>query len=286
MKSIIITGCSSGFGLLMTKQLATEGNMVYATMRNVKTSNYKAAEELNAWAKENKANIIITELDVSNEQSIQIAIAEIARLCNGKIDVLINNAGFGSIGLVEEFDVQQKRDLFETMVFGPDNLIRAVLPYMHQHKSGLLILIASRMSAFQLPFMGMYSAAKAAIHSIAKSYSYELKHLCIDSVVLQAGSFPTAIASKYLTAEKEEVAKNYGDWYVKAKNKIIDLFTKHNQPQSVQLLTDLVSTIINTPQGKRKMVYPVGLGVLEAPINEINLLAENISATLINKMEI
>jgi NAD(P)-dependent dehydrogenase (short-subunit alcohol dehydrogenase family) len=281
MKNIIITGCSSGFGWLMAKQLAKEGHTVYATMRNIKTTNLHAAEELSVWANNNRARIFITELDVSREDSVKTAIREIVLACGGKIDVLINNAGFATSGLIEEYSDQQVHEIFETLVHGPDRMIKAVLPYMHQYRNGLLILMSSRMSSFQLPFVGIYSAAKAAIQAMAKSYHYELKHSGIESIVVQSGSFKTGIGEKSIIVENSAVAKKYGDWYNMAKDKVVTLFTTYNQPQDIRQVTDLISTIINTPSGKRKLIYPVGLGMLETPIHEINAQSEGMSATLI-----
>jgi len=280
MKNIIITGCSSGFGWLMAKQLAKEGHTVYATMRNIKTTNWHAAKELIDWAIDNRARIFIKELDVSKEESVKTAVREIFLSCCGKIDVLINNAGFATSGLMEEYSDQQVHEIFETLVHGPNRMIKAVLPYMHQNQNGLLILMSSRMSSFQLPFVGIYSAAKAAIQSIAKSYHYELKHSGIESVVVQSGSFKTGIGEKSIIVENSVVAKKYGDWYSMAKEKVINLFTTYEQPQDIRQVTDLISTIINTPCGKRELIYPVGLGMLETPIQKINTQSEGMSSAL------
>jgi short-subunit dehydrogenase len=280
MKNIIITGCSSGFGWEMAKQLAIEGHTVYATMRNIQTTNLHAAKELMEWANNNRARIFIKELDVSREDSVKTAIREIALYCGMKIDVLINNAGFATSGLIEEYSDQQVHEIFETLVHGPNRMIKAVLPYMHQCRSGLLILMSSRMSSFQLPFVGIYSAAKAAIQAIAKSYHYELKHSGIESVVVQSGSFKTGIGEKSIIVESSAVAKKYGDWYSMAKEKVINLFTTYKQPQDIRQVTDLISAIINTPSGKRELIYPVGLGMLETPIHEINAQSEGMSTAL------
>jgi NAD(P)-dependent dehydrogenase (short-subunit alcohol dehydrogenase family) len=127
MKNIIITGCSSGFGWLMARALANEGHMVYATMRNSRTTNLHVAQGLTAWANMNGTRIVVTELDVSCEESIRAAIGKIAGLCGGKIDVLINNAGFATSGLIEEYNDEQVHDIFETLVHGPDNKSRSSL---------------------------------------------------------------------------------------------------------------------------------------------------------------
>lgn len=282
MKNIIITGCSSGFGLLMAKQLAKEGHTVFATMRNSTTTNILAAEELTTWADDNGARIFIRELDVSKADSIEAVIAEIAHTSGGEIDVLINNAGFATSGLIEEYTDRQVHDIFETLVHGPNRLIKAVLPYMHRSQNGLLILLSSRLSSFQMPFTGIYSAAKAAIQSMAKSYHYELSRFGIESVVVQPGSFRTNIREKSLQVENSAVAKKYGDWYSVTKKKMARMF---DQPQDIEQVIDLISTIISTPPGKRRLVYPVGLGMLDAPIREINARSEGISATLMEMID-
>jgi NAD(P)-dependent dehydrogenase (short-subunit alcohol dehydrogenase family) len=284
-KNIIITGCSSGFGWLMTQQLAKEGHTVYATMRNIGTTNSGKAEELRTWAAENKVNVIVTELDVAHEDSVNAAIKEIGLRCDGKIDVLINNAGIATNGLVEEYNDQQLDAIFETLVFGPNRMIRATLPYMHQHNSGLLILMSSRMSTFQVPFAGVYSAAKAAIQALAKTYHYELKSTGIDSVVIQVGSFKTSMGEKRESVEDSSVAQYYGDWYVKARPKVVNMFfTYSNPPQDTRQVTDLVSRIIASRPGERAAVYPVGLGVLESSVNEINKQSEGMSDMVMERI--
>lgn len=286
MKKIIITGCSNGFGLLTAKHLAKLGHTVYATMRNVDTKNRDAAGELSTWAKENGTDMIITEMDVTSDASVEKAIAEIALHSGGQIDVVVNNAGFGTLGLVEEFSNEQLIDVFQTMVFGPNRVIKAALPYMHQNNSGLLILVSSRSSAFQIPFGGTYCAAKAAAQSLAATYSYELKSTGIDSVVLQIGNFQTGIGDRRLSAENEEVAKQYGDWYKKAKVAVLDMYTISKTPQDNQLIPDAITKIIDTPSGQRDLTYLVGVGDLESPINEINKLSANISKALMDKIGI
>jgi NAD(P)-dependent dehydrogenase (short-subunit alcohol dehydrogenase family) len=286
MKKIIITGCSNGFGLLTAKHLAKLGHTVYATMRNVAMKNRDAAEGLSTWAKENGTDVIVTEMDVTSDASVEKAIAEIALHSGGQIDVVINNAGFGSIGLVEEFSNEQLNDVFQTMVFGPNRVIKATLPYMHQKHSGLLILLSSRSSAFQIPFGGTYSAAKAAAHALANAYSYELRSTGIESVIVQAGNFQTGIGDRKFLADNEAVAEQYGEWYTKAKAAVTAMYTISEIPQDNQLVPDLIDRIIATPSGQRDIIYPVGLKDLEAPLKEINKLSAQISETLIKKIGI
>lgn len=286
MKKIIITGCSNGFGLLTAKHLAKLGHTVYATMRNITTKNLAAAEQLRSWAKGNNTDLIVTEMDVTSDVSVEKAVAEIALHAGGQIDVVVNNAGFGTLGLVEEFSNEQLTDVFQTMVFGPNRLIKATLPYMHKNHSGLLILVSSRSSAFQIPFGGTYCAAKAAAQSLATTYSYELKSTGIDSVVLQIGNFQTGIGDRRLSAENETVAKQYGDWYTKAKGAVLDMYTISKTPQDNQLIPDAITKIIDTPSEQRDLTYLVGVGDLEAPIKEINRLSANISESLMEKIGI
>lgn len=286
MKKIIITGCSNGLGLLTAKHLAKQGHTVYATMRNVTTKNHDAAEQLRKWAKENSADLIVTEMDVTSDASVENAVAEIALHSGGQIDVVVNNAGVGTLGLVEEFSNEQLNNIFETMVFGPNRLVKATLPYMHQQRSGLLILVSSRSSAFHIPFGGTYCAAKAAAQSLATTYSYELKSTGIDSVVLQIGNFQTGIGERRLSADNETVANQYGDWYTKAKAAVLDMYTISKTPQDNQMIPDAISKIIDTPSEQRDVTYLVGVGDLEAPINEINKLSANISKKLMEKIGI
>jgi NAD(P)-dependent dehydrogenase (short-subunit alcohol dehydrogenase family) len=218
MKNIILTGSSSGFGLLTAQTLAKQGHTVFATMRNVNTTNAVVAQQIQQWAVNNNADIQVVELDVTSDTSIKTAIAKIATKANRKIDVLINNAGIAAIGLNESFSPDQVNQIFQVNVIGSDRLIKAVLPFMHQQKSGLLIQISSGLARLHLPHMGAYVAAKAAIDALSETYHYELRSSDIDSIVVQPGGYPTTdIINKQLTPDNLSVESKLQRRYYSAQ---------------------------------------------------------------------
>jgi len=288
MKNIVITGCSSGVGWFLSQQLAKEGHTVYATMRNIGSKNKDAAQRMRAWAEANSVNIIVVELEISSESSVKKAIEEIAVHSNGVIDVLINNAGLGTIGLVEAFSSAEMDHMFQVMVLGPDRIIKAVLPFMHKRHKGLLIQISSRMATFQIPFLGPYAAAKAALGSLSNTYNQELKIAGIDSVLVQLGAINTVLRENIPAnfVENTAISSKYGEWYPKAKNNIFEMFSANRSTHEPAEVVNVISNIISTPFGQRKMIYPVGLDLLSPSISEINEISVDLSNRIIQKEDL
>ncbi|SEA00003.1 SDR family NAD(P)-dependent oxidoreductase [Pedobacter hartonius] len=288
MKNIIITGCSSGVGWFLSQQLAKEGHTVYATMRNIGSKNKDAANRMKAWARENSVNIVVVELDISSESSVKTAIDEIALHSNGAIDVLINNAGLGSTGLLEAFSGKEMDHIFQVMVLSPDRIIKAVLPFMHKRQEGLLIQISSRMATFQIPFLGPYAAAKAALGSLSNTYNKELKVVGIDSVLVQIGAVNTALRKNVSAnfVENTAISSKYGEWYPKAKKNIIEMFGANRSTHEPAEVANTISSIISTPFGQRKMIYTIGLDILASSIIEINKISTDISNKVIEKEDL
>lgn len=269
-KIVIVTGSSSGFGLLTVKELAKQGHTVYATMRNVATKNGNAAQALANWAKENKADIHVIELDVTSDSSVQTAISKIAGDSNGRIDVVINNAGLFMLGLSEAVTTRQLEELFQINVFGVDRVIKAVLPYMHKQHEGLLITISTGLARLHLPYIGAYTASKAAVDVIGTTYHYELSKLGIDSIVIQPGAIPTDLWHKQLAPENPSAAQSYGEHGAKIKEGIEKIFTPTPQSPDPQIVADLIARIIDTPQGKRDLWTAIGIGAAQPTVETLN----------------
>jgi len=189
-KVILITGSSSGFGKLIAQTLAKAGHTVYASMRNLNTGNAENAATLQTWASENSCNLKVIDLDVTNIQSIDKAVNEIYGK-QGQIDVLVNNAGHGSMGLTEDFNDEFIRMQFETNVFGVFNVTKAIIPIMKEANDGLIVTLSSGLGRFVIPTLHMYSASKYAVEAMAEGWRYELSSIGIDSVIVATGAFPT-----------------------------------------------------------------------------------------------
>ena len=169
-KNVFFTGANGGFGLLTTLSLLGAGHTVVASMRNTDTRNLDAADELRA------AGAHVVELDVTDDVSVEEAVANAVEFA-GSLDAVINNAGVGSIGLLETFTPADWQAIFDINVFGVQRVNRAALPFMREQGSGLLVVVSSVVGRMALPFFGPYNAAKFAVEGLAETYRSELSAL-------------------------------------------------------------------------------------------------------------
>ena len=168
-KIILITGCSSGFGLLTAARLSVKGHRVFATMRSLNKK-----QELLDEVKARDGKVQILELDVTKEATIQAAVQRIEQEF-GRIDVLVNNAGFGIGGFFEDLSEDDIRIQMETNFFGVQNVTRHVIPFMRRQKSGIIINISSIAGLYALPAFGAYNASKWSLEGFSESLRHELR---------------------------------------------------------------------------------------------------------------
>ncbi|WP_396637689.1 SDR family oxidoreductase [Maribacter sp. R77961] len=180
-KVILITGGSSGIGRAIGGYLTSKNFKVYGTTRNLKRH-------------QGFSDFKLLEMDVRNPESIQNAVSELIAK-EARLDVLINNAGIGITGPLEETPNQEVLNAFDTNFNGPLNVIKAVLPQMRIQKAGLIINITSIAGYMGLPFRGIYSATKGAMEVISESLRMETKDFGIHVTSLAPGDFATNIAS-------------------------------------------------------------------------------------------
>jgi len=196
-KIVLVTGASSGLGQAIAEFLYEKGYLVYGTSRRPK------ADTING--------VIFKALDVTDSNSIKQCVSEIISE-QGKIDVLINNAGVGITGPLEEIPLEKAKAHFDTNFFGTLNVINSVLPHMRSQKNGFIVNITSIAAHMGLPYRGLYSASKAALATVTEAYRMELKEFNIKMVNLAPGDFATNIAQgRYHEPLKEDSAyyKNY-----------------------------------------------------------------------------
>lgn len=179
-KVVLITGGSSGIGKSIGEFLHHKGFVVYGTSRNPE-------QVLNSV-------FPLVSLDVRNVDSIQAAIAKIIA-ASGRLDIVINNAGVGITGPLEEIPTVEIKNNFETNFFGPIEVMKAVLPQMRSQKSGLIINITSIAGYMGLPYRSVYSASKGALELITEALRMEVKSMGIDITNVAPGDFATNIAS-------------------------------------------------------------------------------------------
>jgi NAD(P)-dependent dehydrogenase (short-subunit alcohol dehydrogenase family) len=270
MKRIVVTGCTSGFGLLTVQALAKRGHTVYATMRNIRSRNAEVANGLRHWAMTNNVDIRIVELDVTSDMSVEKAVAQIVYDA-GQIDVLINNAGVLVWGLSETLSTRQMEQIFQVNVFGAYRMNKAVLPYMHRRNSGLLIQLSSGLSRLHLPCLGAYSATKAAVDTMAEILHYELSKTGIDSIIIQPGPYPaTDLFNKLIPADSSLVTKHHGEFESRMKQCIRNLFTQTRECREPGEVAHLIAEIVDAPRDRRRLWTTIGMGVGEVYIDAIN----------------
>jgi len=185
---VLITGCSSGFGLEATLAFARRGDTVYATMRNL-----AKADRLRGRAEAEDLPIELLTLDVDDDASVSAAIGEVESR-HGAVDVLVNNAGVGYKGPVETIDIDNARALMETNLWGAVRTMRAVLPAMRARASGVIINVTS--AAARVPgtaYNGWYGASKGALNALSEAMVMELDGFGVRVACIEPGFFRTEI---------------------------------------------------------------------------------------------
>ncbi len=237
-KVVLITGGSSGIGKAVGVYLTQKGYKVYGTTRN--TSNYP-----------NFDAFPLLELDVTKAETIQSAIKELVDK-EGRIDVLVNNAGVGITGPVEEIPDDEIVNHFQTNYFGAIKVIKGVLPQMRKQQSGLIINVTSIAGYMGLPFRGVYSASKAALEITTEALRMETKAFGVQITNLAPGDFATNIANGRFHAP---VIENSA--YQEKYQFSLDLMDTHvDSGDDPSMVGVVVEKIINTPNPK--VHYKVG----------------------------
>lgn len=181
-KTIFITGASRGFGRIWTEAFLKRGDKVIATARNTK--------DLESIKQQYGDNVLTLPLDVNDRQAAFDAIAK-AKAHFGNIDVVINNAGYGLVGTIEETEEQQARDQIETNVFGLLWVTQAALPVMRAQGHGHIIQVSSVLGIATLPVLGIYNATKFAVEGLSETLAAEVKDFGINVTLVEPNGFAT-----------------------------------------------------------------------------------------------
>ncbi|QWJ04020.1 oxidoreductase [Bacillus mycoides] len=252
-KIAIITGASSGFGLLTTLELAKKDYFVIATMRNLE----KQVDLISQATKLHlQQNIKVQQLDVTDQGSIhnfQLFLNEINR-----IDILINNAGYANGGFIEEIPVEEYRKQFETNLFGAISITQLVLPYMRKQKSGKIINISSISGQVGFPGLSPYVSSKYALEGWSESLRLEVKPFGIDVALLEPGSYNTNIweVGKQLTENQSDTTSPYKEYMNKIQKHI------NNGNDTLGNPMDVANKIVEIAEARRTTLrYPIGKGV-------------------------
>lgn len=228
-KVILVTGGSSGIGKSICLHLASAGHKVYGTSRK---------SDIN----ENRFHIL--KLDVTSDLSVKEGVEELLRI-EGRIDVLINNAGIGMVGAIEDSIAEDSAKVFETNVFGPLRTMQAVLPTMRAQKSGLIINVGSIAGYMGLPYRGIYSATKASLGMITEALRMELKPYNVQACVVDPGDYSTSITQNRQVNIPAQ--SPYKENVIALERMINEEVTHSGDPAEVGLL---IEKIINTANPK------------------------------------
>ncbi|MEM5340616.1 SDR family oxidoreductase [Paraburkholderia azotifigens] len=186
--TILVTGASSGFGLMTARALAGAGHTVFASMRETQGRNAPRVAEIAQWSKDHSADLRTVELDVQSEPSVAAAIDHVLK--DGKLDVIVHNAGHMVFGPAEAFTPEQMIQQYDVNVLGTQRVNRAALPYLRKQGKGLLLWVGSSSTRGGTPpFLAPYFAAKAAMDALAVSYSTELARFGIETTIMVPGAF-------------------------------------------------------------------------------------------------
>jgi NAD(P)-dependent dehydrogenase (short-subunit alcohol dehydrogenase family) len=253
-KVILITGASSGFGNLAARALARSGHTVYAGMRATRGRNAPAVEALAGLAAAGAVNICGIEMDVQDQASINAAVEEIMGR-QGRIDVVVHNAGRMALGPTEAFTPKQLAELYDANVISTQRVNRTVLPILRGQGSGLVVWVASSSTrGGRPPFIAGYFAAKAGLDALAESYAAELVNFGVDTVIVVPGAF-TDGTNLFAHAEPPadgERAGAYEDQYGEIQRNIGGALGALFPPgRDASEVADAIKRVIELPQGQR-----------------------------------
>jgi len=274
-QKILITGASGGFGKLAVLTLLQKGHQVAASMRDINGKNQNVADELR------QAGAKIVEIDVTNDTSVTNGVNNAIAALNG-LDVLINNAGIGVLGMLEFFTPTDFQKVFDINVFGVQRMNRAVVPYFREQKNGLIVYTSSLLGRIALPFYGTYQASKWALEALAENYRVELSTFGIENCIIEPGGYPTAFSVNLLRPSDKSREASYGD-FAKVPDQSLHNFEnvlKNNPQQNPQKVADAFADLIEKPKGEKPFRTPVDFIGMADPIQKYNEHLEQIMTGL------
>ncbi|URD50698.1 oxidoreductase [Chroococcidiopsis sp. CCNUC1] len=247
----LITGSSSGFGRAIAQAVLDRGEKVVVTARNP-----QHVEDIQTKYPD---RALAVQLDVTQPAQVKAAV-ETAIAKFGRIDVLVNNAGYGTMGALEELSDEATRRQFETNVFGALNMMRAVLPSMRQHRSGYILNLSSVGGFVSFPGAGIYCATKFALEALSEALVKEVESLGIKIIIVEPGAFRTDFNGRSLVladtqiADYEPIVGGLRQWLqdmdgkqpgdpVKAAEAMIQAVNSDNPPLRLALGADAVDAI-------------------------------------------
>jgi NAD(P)-dependent dehydrogenase (short-subunit alcohol dehydrogenase family) len=220
-KVAVVTGSSSGMGFETSLALARNGFYTYATMRKLEGEGTKQITDI---AKNENLPLEIIQLDVNNDKSVADAIDRIVGE-KDRIDVVVNNAGYGFTGALEETSMDEIKSQFETNFFGAVRVMKSVIPIMRKQATGIIVNTTSLSGKVPLPLESVYTASKFALEGISESIQYELEPLRIKIIIVEPGG----VGSSFLKSSRAPKASDLNSSYRSIENKISESFKQWSQ---------------------------------------------------------
>jgi NAD(P)-dependent dehydrogenase (short-subunit alcohol dehydrogenase family) len=221
-------------------------------MRDSTGRNAATAEALRSLANAQRWNLDVLEMDVTNDVSVNQAVRQALDLA-GRIDVVINNAGIGALGITEAYTVEQFQQVLDVNLFGVVRVNRAVLPAMRRQRSGLLIHVSTGLGRVVIPGFAVYSASKFALEAVADAYRFDLAPFGIDSVIVEPGIHRTPILEKLLAPADQDRVAEYGST-AEALERVKGIFegaSSAPETPGPEGVVEAFVRLIETPAGER-----------------------------------
>jgi NAD(P)-dependent dehydrogenase (short-subunit alcohol dehydrogenase family) len=252
---IVITGASSGFGRLSANALAKAGHTVYASMRGTTGRNAAQVADVEKFARDNSVDLRAIELDVGSQESVDAAIARVVAE-QGRLDVVMHNAGHMVFGPAEAFTPEQLAELYDINVLSTQRVNRAALPQLRKQAKGLLVWVSSSSSAGGTPpYLAPYFAAKAGMDAMAVVYARELARWGIETSIIVPGAFTGGtnhFAHSGSPADRARVAEYEAGPYAGFGEQIQKAFAAIVPPEAdASSVADAIVRVVDTPFGKR-----------------------------------
>lgn len=275
-KTVLITGCSSGFGRMSALHLAEQGATVIASMRNLQGGRRPEAVSLAADAKKAGLKLSIIEIDVTDDRQVAVGVAEAARLAGGALDAVVNNAGIAIGGPIEIQDMEAATLMFSTNVLGPLRVARAALPAMRAKRSGVIFNVTSQLGRLIAPNYGLYSSTKFALEAQSEQLAYELAPHGVEVTIIQPGGYPTLIWKNSASAT-DQLLKRVDEERKSGYKALVDTARRGDPGLSTDPMDvpRAIAEILAMAPGKRPLRRPVHpINRPQEPINAVSAEAQ------------
>jgi NAD(P)-dependent dehydrogenase (short-subunit alcohol dehydrogenase family) len=287
MKNIIvITGASSGFGALAARALSRAGHTIYASMRETTGRNAPQVKEVEKYAAEHDVDLRAIELDVSSQESSNAAIRKIVA-DNGRLDVVVHNAGHMVFGPAEAFTPEQLAELYDVNVLSTQRVNRAALPQLRKQGKGLVVWVSSSSAAGGTPpYLAPYFAAKAGMDALAVVYARELTRWGIETSIIVPGAFTGGtnhFAHAGLPDDKARAAEYEAGPYAGFADEVLKGFASIVPADAdVGAVAEAIVKVVDAPFGKRP--FRVHIDPTQDGAEVVNAVSDRVRAEMIRRI--